>query len=107
MKIHKLKAKHYKDLSSLLIDVGAVDTKTNSAFPSHVYSSKEDIKRMTREITKAFKKEYPYLRSEKIRVSVAMHMLNLSPNESLAQAVKPGFVLVDDNAIALELKESK
>lgn len=105
MKTLKLKAKHYKDLSQLLVDAGAADLKNNIAFPSDVYASKEDIKKMTKEITKLFKKEYPYINPKKLKTSIAMHMLNLSPNESLADAVRPGYVLVDDESIATQLSD--
>lgn len=105
MKTLKLKAKHYKDLSQLLIDAGAANLEKGIAFPNDVYCSKEDMKKMTSEITKLFKKEFSWSTTKKIKTSVAMHMLNLSPNESLADAVRPGYVLVDDESIAAQLSD--
>jgi hypothetical protein len=103
MKSLKLKAKHYKDLEQLLVDAGAVNKKTNRAFPSHIYVSSEDMKKMNREITKLFKKEYPYVNPKKLQASVGMHMLNLSPNDSLGKVIKAGYALVDNESLALEI----
>jgi len=105
MKIFKLKQKHFKDITQLLIDVGAVNDDMTRSFPSDVYISREDIKKMTKEVTKAFKREYPFVRSNKIKSSVAMHMLNYSPNESLADAIRPGYVLVDTETIAIAKRQ--
>ena len=105
MKVVKLKSKHYRDLEQLLRDAGAV--VGTQAFPSDVYCSREDIKKMEKAIMKEFKKEYPYVRATKLKSSVAMHMLNLSPNESLADAIRPGYVLVDVETIAIASKQDK
>ena len=103
MKTMKLKKAHYVNLAKLLTDAGAVDLKKNVASPENVYCSKQDLKKMTAAITKAFKKEYPGLNPKEIQASVGMHMLNLSPNSSLGDVIKSGYVVIDEEAINLYL----
>lgn len=107
MRTFKLKTKHYRDIVQLLIDAGAADLSLKVTFPSDVYCSKEDFKRMEKAVGKAFRKEYPGLRSNKLKSSIAMHMLNYSPNETLAEGIRPGYVLVDDTSIKSQIESTE
>jgi hypothetical protein len=107
MKTYKLKSKHYSDLTQMLIDVGATDLALKQAFPGDVYCSKEDMKKMTQAITKAFKKEYPGLQNSALKAAVGMYLLNYSPNTSVSEAVRSGYVLVDNDSIAFQIEATK
>jgi hypothetical protein len=48
------------------------------------------------------KKEYPYINSRKLNTAVGMELLNLGPNEGLKDAIRPGYALVDEEAIEKE-----
>lgn len=104
MKTVKLKKSWLSDPEKLLRAVGAVNDKLSRAFPSEVYLSKEDYKVLTQNTAKAFKKKYPFIHKRKLESSIAIHMLNLGPNESLGSAVRPGVALVDEAAIEEETK---
>jgi len=90
--------------SKLLKAVGAV--VGYQAYPSDVYVSKEDYKSMVKATIKMFRKEYPYMKpsSTKLRASIGVHLLNLGPNETLGDAIKPGYVLVDEDSIKEAVK---
>lgn len=106
MKTVKIHNKDYVNLEYLLDRVGAVYKVNGRAFaePSAVYWTKKDLKLMERSLFKEFKKEHPYSTTKKLKSSVGMHMLNLSPNELKGEGLKNGYMLVDENKIA-EAKE--
>lgn len=94
LKVMKLKKSDYTDLEGLLERAGLVDKKTNRAYPENIFISKEDSKKFLKEITRAFKKKYPYLADNRIKTSAGMYWLNLGPSEVALEGVRPGFALV-------------
>lgn len=94
LKVMKLRKSDYANLESLLKRAGLVDEGSSRAYPENLFVSKQDAKKFIREISRAFKKEYPYLSQKKIKTAVGMYWLNLGPSEALVEAVKPGYALV-------------
>lgn len=94
LKVMKLKKSDYSNLEGLLKRAGLVDDESKRAFPQRIFISKCDSKKFIKEITKTFKKEYPYLNTNKIKTSVGMYWLNLGPSEAVDVAVKPGYALI-------------
>jgi hypothetical protein len=86
----------------LLIKLRAVNKELKQAYPQHVYFSKEDYKNLRANTRKLLKKEYPYINSRKLNTAVGMELLNLGPNEGLKDAIRPGYALVDEEAIEKE-----
>lgn len=97
MKELKVTTKDLKDTRKLLQKAGAING--NIAYPEHVYISKEDAKIVKKNLTNLVKKEYPNLMKSKVTMTVGMEWLNLGPNQSLENAVRPGYILVDEDAI--------
>lgn len=95
-----------KGLESLLTKLGAVNKEKRRAYPSHVYMSLEDYAKVKKFYKKAFKKEYPGLNSKAIEASIGMELLNLGPSTILGKSIRPGYVLVNEDAIAAEEKEA-
>jgi D-alanyl-D-alanine carboxypeptidase len=108
MKTVKINKTDYVNLQKLLTRVGAVDDEKQptAAYPSNVYWTKQDLAKMTRALMAEFKKQYPYVRTKKLKSSVGMHMLNLSPSEVKGVGLKQGYMLVDERGIASE-KEAR
>jgi len=102
MKTIKIQKRDYKDLAGLLKRVGAVNVDCTQAYPSHVYFTKHDLKIVEKEITKEFKKHYPYIVDKKLRAAVGMPLLNLAPNAIEGTGLKNGYMLVDNHAITRE-----
>lgn len=102
VKIVKISKRDLKDLPKLLTKVGAVFR--DQAYPSAVYCSKEDAKEIRKNLLKSFKKEYPYLSNNKLKFSESMTWLNLGPNESLQDAIRPGYILVDTELMKKAVK---
>lgn len=99
MRVVKLTARMKKMLpDTLLLKLGAVHK--GYGLPTHVYMSKEDYKELTAVVRRQFKKEYPG--SQRTEYSTQMTMLNLGPNTSLQDGIRPGYILVDDDAIVAE-----
>ncbi len=94
----KLNKRCYSNLEYLMHYAGA--TQDNNAFPSHVYASGVDYKLMQKCCARAARKEYPKASTRLVEYSVGMYMLNLGPNTSLGNAIRPGWVLVDTEGIA-------
>ena len=93
--------------SDILIALGAVDSGKKQAFPSHVYFSKEDYAQLRKNTLKLFQKEYPGIRVKRLKTSVEMELLNYGPNELLADAIRPGYALIDEEGIAGESKSNE
>lgn len=84
----------------LLVALGAANLKTKTAYPQHVYLSAVDYKNLRKCMYRNERKlAGESLRPKHVRYAVEMYLLNLGPNEMLRLAIKPGFVLVDDDAI--------
>lgn len=97
MKSYKLKKSELTKVNyaGILRRVGAVDG--NQAYPSHTYISSKTAKRMERALYAAYKKEFPWAHNKKLQYSVGMEILNLEP--SICDAIKDGYIAVDDRAI--------
>jgi hypothetical protein len=89
MKTLKLKKLHYGNLEKLLKDCELI--VGNNAYPQNVFMSPNDLKKVKLELTKQFKKQYPYISKNKLKCGVGMHFLNLSPSE--LKGVKDGYVV--------------
>lgn len=100
MEIFKYKKEWYIDLAQLLKDVGA--TSGNIGLPEHVYWSAEDEKKTKKAIRAAFLKRYGYMTKRSLDNGVGMEVLNYGPNSSLKNVIKPGYIVVDINAISRE-----
>lgn len=95
MKAIKLTKKMLKMTpSALLKELGAY-TGT-MGFPEFVFVSKEDAKKLRAIVTSSYKKEFPGLSKQKLAYAVGMEWLSIGPNESLAEAIAPGYILVDE-----------
>lgn len=86
----KLRAVHFRDLQKLLKDVGLVNGQ--QGFPSNIFVCKEDYKKITKEITKQFKKQHPHITKRRLEFGVGMHMLDLAP--AINDAIKPGYAII-------------
>lgn len=96
IKAVKLSKKHIKagDLQKLLRQAGLVNEEEGHAHPDRLWASRQDLKTMRAALKRYAKKQYPG--SKKAQDSaVGLAWLQLSPNESLADALKPGFFIVD------------
>ena|ERR1035438_2053342 len=79
----------------LLIKVGAANVAKKRAYPQHVYFSTEDYRKLRENVRKQARKEYPHATKLGLDSVVGMELLNYGPNESLAEAIRPGYALVD------------
>src|SRR5271156_6839651 len=86
------------DPMDLLVKLGAAN-KT-STFPQHVYVSKKDYTAIESAVRKMAKKQFPGYSKKHIDNVVGFEMLNYGPNSLLENALKPGFAVVDVDAIA-------
>ncbi len=100
MKTVKITKSMLKDPETLLRKVGAVHD--NQAFPGQVYMNQKDYQELRKNLTKAFKKEYPLLLKRKIESSVEMTLLNLGP-VNLKRGIEKGYLLVDEDAIEAQI----
>lgn len=100
MKFVKITKKILKmEPKDLLIALGAVDLDKGRAFPECVYMSKKDYLIFRKNLTKTIKKCHPLTKPTRIQYFVGIELLNLGPNESLENAIKPGYILVDTRSI--------
>lgn len=88
--------------ADLLIKLGAVDKEKKFAYPNYVYFSKEDLKELRVNLKTLAKKNCPGTSDKLINYSVGMDWLNYSPNETLAEAIRPGYALVDEEKFKKE-----
>lgn len=103
MKVIKLRDSDLKDYPELLQRCNAVDG--NQAYPQYVYLSDRDLKTLVINIVKSAKKEAPHLQGRPLQAALSYHKLNLEPNSSFRMALKPGFALVDDEAISKDIAD--
>lgn len=103
MKVIKLRDSDLKDYPELLQRCNAVDG--TQAYPQYVYLSDKDLKTLIVNIVKEAKKEAPYLKGPRLQAALGYHKLNLEPNSSFRMAIKPGFALVDDEAISKDIAD--
>lgn len=100
MKTIKLTQKMLKmHPADLLIKLGAVNLEQKLAFPQDVYFSKEDYKKLTDNLKSQAKKSNPHTPKRLLDYSVGVDMLNYGPNETLKDAIRPGYALVDFQSI--------
>lgn len=102
MKVVKLRASDLKDYPELLSRCGAVDMDGKTAYPQHVYISRQDLAKLIINIIKTADKEAPYLKGAARQQALSYHRLNLEPNSSLKDVIKPGYAIVDEERIEAE-----
>src|SRR5271166_5344616 len=83
---------------NLLVKLGASNKTTT--FPQHVYLSKKDYATIENNVRRLAKKQYPDYAKNYIDNVVGFEMLNYGPSSLLETALKPGFAVVDVDAIA-------
>lgn len=106
MKIIKLTKRMLKMYpSDLLIKLEANNPQKNVAYPMHVYFSKEDYKELKKNLIKRLVKQN-WNKKERI-LSISFEMFNYGPNESLGKAIRPGYALIDEEAIKAEIVKEK
>lgn len=101
----KIKKTHLRDLVKLLRAADAVDGVC--AYPSGVYISNQDYKELVKNVKKSFKKEYPGISPNALKNAVGIHLLNLGPNQSLGESIRPGYLLVDRKGIDQSIKNAR
>lgn len=100
MKVVKVTKKMLKmHPADLLVQLGLVNKEKKLAFPERVYFSKEDYKELKQNLTNYAKKKLTSSSKRIIDYSVGVDLLNYGPNESLADALKPGFALIDSEGL--------
>jgi hypothetical protein len=87
--------------ADLLIKLGAVNLEKKVAYPQYVYFSKEDYTSLRKNLKQLAKKSFNGT-NRAINYSVGVDLLNYGPNESLKDAIRPGYALVDEEAIEKE-----
>lgn len=94
MRIVKLIVSDFKDLTEFYRKHNLIMDNRGFAQvrPGNVFISKEDAERFRRELYKKAKKEMNSTRS--IEMAVGMEWLNLGPNETLSQGIRPGYALI-------------
>ena len=93
--------------ADLMVSLGAIDEAKKILYPQHVYFSKEDIKELRKNLKELARKSIPGSSSRMLSYSVGMDWLNYSPNESLADAMRTGYGLIDYKAIETDQKAEK
>jgi hypothetical protein len=79
MKIIKLNKTDYSNMEALLKRAGLVDESAKTAEPDRLVVNEATYNDIKRAVTKAYKKEFPYLSKSKIEYSVGGYLLNLGP----------------------------
>lgn len=92
--------------ANLLVKLDAVSIDQKTGYPQHVYFSKEDYKTLRLNLKKYAKKVAPHAPERLLNSSVGTDLLNYGPNTTLSNAIKPGYALVDYEAIDREMMES-
>lgn len=103
MKVIKITKRMLKDLDYLLQKVGA--TYKRNAFPETVFISKQDYKILKRNLRSNLRREIPYAAKGAIDYAVGAVLLNLGPNQLLEEVIKPGYLVIDTDAIRNRLKD--
>lgn len=85
--------------ADVLTKLGATYPERKQGFPSHVYFSREDSKTLKENLKKLANKSFPGASKRLIANCVGMDWLNYGPNESLKDVVRPGYALIDNEAI--------
>ena len=98
----KINEKHLKSTHTLLKYAQVI--RENNSYPGCVFMHPKDYRRLESNTRKSFKKEYPFLSSNKLQTSVAMHMLNYGP-AIINLGLKEGYILVDIKRVDCEHRE--
>lgn len=87
-----------KDLNSSLEDLLKKYNlvQGNTAFPEKLYLSKHDYEILYKNITKQFKKELKVGGKSYIDYCVGVYFVNLGPNTSLQNVIKPGYAIIEE-----------
>jgi len=91
--------------SMFLKKIGAVNIEQKMVFPSEVYLSKKDYKTLESSVRKMIKKELAGFKKDYIERYVSIEMLAYGPNKSLADAIKDGVALIDEEAIKQRIEQ--
>lgn len=101
-----------KNMTSLcpcdfLVKLGAFSQELKQTFPEHVYISKKDYNTLEKNLIKTIKKEDRKITKAQLELVKGFEMLNYGPNQSLAEAIVPGFALIDEDKIKVEIVKQK
>lgn len=109
MKVVKLTKKMLRmHPADLLIELGAINNGDfPRTFPQHVYISKEDYKLLKKNLIDKVKKRRGRVFNKIDAFSVNADLFNFGPNQNLEDAIRPGYVLVDEEGINVEIVKAK
>lgn len=93
------------ELTEFLNKMGAKDG--NTSYPGHVYLSTEDAAQLRRANRRMFRAKYPYASKLKIDSMIGTFWLMYGPNQSISKAVRPGYALVEVEAIEADKRASR
>ena len=88
--------------ADLLVVLKATNTNGRTGYPNHVYFSKDDYRILESNVKKKAKKQYPGATKNQIDCTIGFEMLNYGPNQTLEDAIKSGYALVDYESIEKE-----
>lgn len=105
MRIVKLRVSDYKNLEKFyernnLITKSEYFSQTR---PGDVYISKVDADKFKKGLKKTAKKQN--LQARSLEIAVAMYWLNLGPNESLSEGIRPGYALIVEEELDTRFKK--
>jgi len=83
----------------LLIELGAISNGKKRVYPGNVYFSKEDSKKLKVNLKKLAKRTAPHSNKRLINYAVKLDWLNYGPNNGLSRVIKPGWAIIDVDAI--------
>ncbi len=99
----KLAAKDLKyPLNQLLSNLGAV--YGDRAYTGYVFLAEDDLKVIRRNYRQSVRSSLPKAKKAVVDALVLEHFAQFETNQSLAQVVKPGYVLVDFDGISLSIR---
>jgi diphthamide synthase subunit DPH2 len=85
--------------ADLLVKLGAVNLTKKRAYPSEVYFSQADNKKLLKNLEKRANKKLKGCSKKAIEYSVNMDWLNYGPNSGLEEVLKSGWAVVDTGTI--------
>lgn len=93
-----------KTPEDFLRKVGAV--RGSTSYPSCVQMSHEDLAVLKKNYRRRFRKAKPWLRKRQVDSAVGNCILMYGPATIYGEAIRPGYVLVDDSFIDDDVKKS-
>jgi len=73
-----------------------VDIVAMQCHPEQLYISAKDATTLKLNIKRLLRKQNPYSSKVKLHMFACTQWLNYGPNESLSDAIKPGYVMIKD-----------